>query len=156
MRTTNCTNVATAGKDLLWQMISNNTLVLNVIQTSVFSVENAAKASHPCLLSLNTFNPTIPQSRLSNVSIVIEYFLVHQGFVHTVEHTKVRILSSAHSARKLSVHYHNSGDIATLIAKHHTVVTSLAPANVSQKNNTTVIDHTSVHTVKRHLDERVI
>ena len=152
MRTTNYTNVGTASNDLLCQMISNSTLVLNVNQTSVFSVENAAKASHPCLLSPNTFNPTVPQGRLSNVSIVIESFLVHQAFVHTVEHTKVRILSSAHSARKPLVPYHNSGDIATHIANHYTIVTSLSPAKASQENNRTVIDHTSVHTAKRHLE----
>ena len=77
MRTTNYKNVGTASKDLFFQMISNNTLVLNVIQASVFSVDNAVKASHPCLLSPYTFNPTVPQGRLSNVSIVIEYITNH-------------------------------------------------------------------------------
>ena len=144
-------------------MICTGTLLLNVMQTSAFSVGSAANALRLCLnlqntlklIVLNMFNPKVPQGRLSNASIVIKYFLVHQASIHTLKSTKVKILSSALSARKPSVPYQPLGDTAAHIASHQTLVTSLAPAKVSQQNNRPVTDHTSAHIVKRLSQRKV-
>ena len=120
---------------------------------------NAANALDGCLHSRITFLPTDNLYRLSNVGIVIKYFPMHHLSVNMFEPTKVKIHTHVPSVRRPSIVYHDSESIVRH-PKNHVVSAHTVTNLLSTLRNifvlTLVSDHTSVHTVKRLLRNKVI